>query len=66
MVGCGYGWGEMLVAVDTSKLGLGEGEEMTELVVVVARLHPPTNITSSEINPVMKIEVYRLCMTQPH
>ena len=55
----------MLVAVDVSLLGLGEGVD--EMVgVEVARRHPPTKITSSNINPVMMIEVYLLCMTQPH
>jgi hypothetical protein len=67
VVGCGYGWGEVLVAVDASILGVGEEiEEMVGVVVVVARRHPPTNITSNNINPVMMIEVYLLCMTQPH
>ncbi len=67
MVGCGYGWDGLLIAADASTLGLGEAlDGMVGVVVVLARRHPPTSITSSNINPEMNIEVYLLCMTQPH
>jgi len=66
-LGCGYGCSKVLVAVDVSLLGLGEGvDEMVGVGVEVARRHPPTKITSGNINPVMMIEVYLLCMTQPN
>jgi hypothetical protein len=66
-VGCGYDSGEALITSVSSILGLDVViGGLVGVVDVLARWHPPTNIIRSNINQLIDIEVFLMCMTQPN